>query len=123
MNQEELIQIQNTEIARLKKEHNHPIPKKDRQIADLNRQLAEMKGTNLEPQTKQILQFFFDSGDAISGSTIQKRFGLKVAVVDYHIEALLKLRFITQTRLGATSASCWYAIEGRGRDCIMKSSA
>jgi DNA-directed RNA polymerase specialized sigma subunit len=122
MSQEDLIEIQNKEIARLQKEyansqkaHLQAIAEKDRQIVDLNRELSEMKGTNLKPETKQILKFYFDRHDGLTSKEIAQRFKLSPSDADYHVDVLLKKEFLQVLTVGKWPRCC---INDNGRDFV-----
>ncbi|SRR6266478_1452534 len=91
--------------------------------AKLRAEQARRKSPDLEALSKDMLKFFFDQGEGISGYAIQQHFGLEISAADYHIDALLRRKFITQTRLGSDSASCWFQITGEGREFMMKNMA
>jgi hypothetical protein len=77
----------------------------------------------LDQQSKAILKFFFDRADNISGRDVVRQFRLQTSVSDYHIDILMAKEFITQTRLGGDSASCWFTITGMGREFMIKNPA
>jgi hypothetical protein len=87
------------------------------------REIAELEETPLEAPQQALLQFMFKSPESVSGRSIQQHLRFEAGVCDYHIDALLKRKFIAQTRLGGDSASCWFSITGEGRDFIMKGRA
>ena len=111
------------EQVALNKQHSDEMSALKAENAKLVAAIARSQSPELEAVTRDLLMFFFDEGDSASGHSIQQRFRLKAAVADYHIDELLRRKFITQTRLGGDSASCWYAIAGEGRDFIMKNRA
>jgi regulator of replication initiation timing len=50
--------------------------------------------------TKAILKLFFDRANDVTADEISKSFKWKQSVADYHIDVLLKKRFIRETTLG-----------------------
>jgi len=66
--------------------------------AQLN--LAPEEGEELSRDTKKILKLFFDRASDISMEEILKSFNLKPSVGDYHIDVLLKKKFIRETTVG-----------------------
>ena len=69
--------------------------------AQLN--LAPEEGEELSRDTKKILKLFFDRASDISTEEILKSFNLKPSVGDYHIDVLLKKKFIRETTVGMQS--------------------
>ena len=69
--------------------------------AQLN--LAPEEGEELSRDTKKILKLFFDRASDISMEEILKSFNLKPSVGDYHIDVLLKKKFIRETTAGMQS--------------------
>ena len=58
------------------------------------------EGEELSGDTIKILRLFFDRAGEISTEEIIKLFGLKPSVADYHIDVLLKKKFIRETTAG-----------------------
>jgi len=73
--------------------------------ANLKAQLRLLpeEGEELSGDTKKILKLFFDRGSDISMEEILKSFNLKPSVGDYHIDVLLKKKFIRETTVGMQS--------------------
>jgi regulator of replication initiation timing len=64
------------------------------------KQLPAAHGDEISPDTKGILKLFFDRANDVSADEIAKAFGWKQSVADYHIDVLLKKRFIRESTLG-----------------------
>jgi predicted phage gp36 major capsid-like protein len=75
--------------------------------ADLKAQLRLLpeEGEELSRDTKKILKLFFDRACDISTEEILKSFNLKPSVGDYHIDVLLKKKFIRETTAGMLEPS------------------
>ena len=67
--------------------------------ANLKAQLRLLpeEGEELSGDTKKILKLFFDRACDISTEEISKSFNLKPSVADYHMDVLLKKKFIRET--------------------------
>jgi hypothetical protein len=70
--------------------------------ANLKAQLRLLpeEGEELSGDTVKILRLFFDRACDISTEEIVKSFGFKPSVADYHIDVLLKKKFIRETTAG-----------------------
>jgi len=70
--------------------------------ADLKAQLRLLpeEGEELSGDTIKILRLFFDRAVDISAEEIIKSFNFKPSVADYHIDVLLKKKFIRETTAG-----------------------
>jgi len=62
--------------------------------------LLPREGEELSRDTIKILKLFFDRASDISTEEILKSFNLKPSVADYHIDVLLKKKFIRETFVG-----------------------
>jgi Fic family protein len=73
--------------------------------ANLKAQLRLLpeEGEELSRDTIKILRLFFDHAGDISAEEIIKSFGFKPSVADYHIDVLLKKKFIRETAVGMQS--------------------
>ena len=73
--------------------------------ANLRAQLRLLpeEGEELSRDTIKILKLFFDRACDISTEEILKSFNLKPSVGDYHIDVLLKKKFIRETTVGMQS--------------------
>jgi hypothetical protein len=73
--------------------------------ANLKAQLRLLpeEGEELSQDTIKILRLFFDHACDISTEEIIKSFGLKPSVADYHIDVLLKKKFVRETTVGMQS--------------------
>jgi hypothetical protein len=68
------------------------------ETANLKAQLRLLpEGEELSGDTKKILKLFFDRACDISTEEISKSFNLKPSVADYHMDVLLKKKFIRET--------------------------
>ena len=65
--------------------------------------LLPLEGEVLSRDTIKILKLFFDRGSDISTEEILKSFHLKPSVADYHVDVLLKTKFIRETTVGMQS--------------------
>ena len=86
------------------------------QISTQERELASLRGENanlraqlrllpeegeeLSEDTIKILRLFFDHAGDVSTEDILKSFHFKPSVADYHIDVLLKKKFIRETTAG-----------------------
>jgi Fic family protein len=70
--------------------------------ANLRAQLRLLpeEGEELSRDTIKILRLFFDRAGDVSVEEILKSFGFKPSVADYHIDVLLKKKFIRETTAG-----------------------
>ncbi len=70
--------------------------------ANLKAQLRLLpeEGEELSGDTIKILKLFFDRASDVSMEVILKTFQLKPSVADYHIDVLLKKKFIRETTIG-----------------------
>jgi Fic family protein len=73
--------------------------------ANLKAQLRLLpeEGEALSGDTIKILRLFFDRAGDVSTEEIIKSFGLKPSVADYHIDVLVKKKFIRETTVGMQS--------------------
>lgn len=70
--------------------------------ANLRAQLKLLpeEGEELSGDTIKILRLFFERAGDVSTEEIIKSFGFKPSVADYHIDVLLKKKFIRETTAG-----------------------
>ena len=73
--------------------------------ANLKAQLRLLpeEGEELSRDTIKILRLFFDHAGDVSTEDILKSFHFKPSVADYHIDVLLKKKFIRETTVGMQS--------------------
>jgi hypothetical protein len=64
----------------------------------------EPQPEEISPDTVGILKFFFEQARDVSTGEITAAVSWKQSVVDYHIDVLLKKRFIRETTLGMKTA-------------------
>jgi len=113
----ELIVLED-ENARLKEE----MEKLKAQTKGLESQIEE-----LSPESAGVLKLFFDQGKDISAEEIAAVVKWKQSVVDYHLDVLLKKKFIREVTLGLASPSqsgtVTYGLTTLGRRYALQNSA
>jgi hypothetical protein len=128
----------NAKMLKMETDHFHAITaireNHRLQAVDLNSKIdqlmAKLAARNakpkdeLEPQTLEILKAFFKSGRDLTGKNFAAHFRISESVVDYHIDELLKKRFIIQTRIGMATyhgeSAPAFRIDAEGRAYIVK---
>jgi hypothetical protein len=107
-------------IAKMEAEH----AELHAQIADLKAKLWARQTDNLTPETAAILKFFFTFGKDLTSKNLAVQFKIDASMAEYHIDELLKKRFVTRTRLGAShydgATFPHFEINATGRAYIMK---
>ncbi|MGB7746677.1 MAG: hypothetical protein WBN75_05240 [Verrucomicrobiia bacterium] len=96
--------------------------------ADLKAQLRLLpeEGEELSGDTKKILKLFFDRAGDVSMEEIIKTFLLKPGVADYHIDVLLKKKFIREITIGmlepSGSSGSKFGLTSMGRRYVLEHS-
>jgi len=82
------------------------------------------QGDEISRDTKAMLKLFFDRGEDVSAGEISKSFQWQQSVADYHIDVLLKKRFIRETTLGMEtplgSSEAKYGLTTLGRRYVIE---
>lgn len=88
-------------------------------------QHAQPKADELETKTREILKYIFQKGDDVGDQEIAARFRMGLNVAIYHIELLLKKRFLDQSVVGFSgfggSSSAMFSLTDKGREYCVKS--
>ncbi len=104
---------------------------KDSLITDLRSQLNKRNPVTerLEDPTEEVLNFLFESGEAMTLDTIMRKFSMASSVAKFHLGALLKLKYISfdEGMVGFgidediyEGVPEQYSIEQKGREYVMK---
>jgi hypothetical protein len=119
------------DIARFQQQHSQEVTALQKKHQELNTEHLRLKTAQgqpatpeLDPVTQGILKFFFDAARDLTIQSLAQHFGLQYSVAEYHIDDLLKRKFIMQAKMGIQSyqgsSPATFEIASRGREFIVK---
>ncbi len=90
--------------------------------ANLEAKLQKLRPVNgaLDPQTRDILKFYFDHPDGLTSEQVARRFNLSKSAADYHVDVLFKRKFLQQLTMSMSPLCC---MSHNGREFVMTQAA